>query len=164
MKFTKQELEQEATKFLKETFGMKLLIPIVISNRMKSSLGLFRYYRDTKQPIDIRISKNLLENYSEEDILGTLKHECVHYALFMMGKPHRDGDFWFEQVLRLYNIPRTRTKKYKGLGYEYECTRCGKTIVGRSKGQEKRYITKCCNAEMKYLGETLIGMSAQEGK
>src|SRR5690625_4860603 len=112
-KYTVEWLEAEATKFLKETFGMKLLIPIVISGRMKRTFGLFRYYRHTKQPVDIRISKNLLENYNEEDILGTLKHECVHYALFMMGKPHRDGDFWFEHVLRLYNVPRTRTKRYR---------------------------------------------------
>src|SRR6185312_15873662 len=108
MKYTQKWLEDNAREFLKETFDMDLYIPLVISKQMKSTFGVFRYYPKKREPLDIRISQNLLDNYTEEQILGTLKHECVHYALYMMGKPHRDGDFYFEEVLKIYGIPATR--------------------------------------------------------
>lgn len=159
IKFTQKQLEEEARKFLKEVFDMDLEIPIVISDRMKSAFGMFRHYANRKESIDIRISKNLLKFYSKEEILGTLKHECVHYALYEMGKPYRDGDFWFEQVLRLYNIPRTETKKFKGQAYKYECSDCGRIFIKRRKGFEKSHITSCCNAKIKYAGTVLVGVA-----
>lgn len=162
MKFTEKELEIEARNFLREIFDMDLYVPVVISKQMRSTFGSFRYYKDSNEPIDIRISYNLIENYSREDILGTLKHECVHYALFMMGKPFSDGDYFFEQTLRIYGIPATRTKKYRGKVHVYECDKCKSTFTRKIRRNMKGFLTRCCNSYINYLGEDTIGISAKE--
>lgn len=166
MKYTQKWLEDNAREFLKETFNMDLYIPLVISKQMKSTFGVFRYYPSKNQPLDIRISQNLLDNYTEEQILGTLKHECVHYALYMMGKPHRDGDFYFEEVLKIYNIPATRTKSYVGPGQAYECTECKKVIKRKRRLNHngRGYRSGCCNAPLAYKGKTTIGAAAHSSK
>lgn len=156
MKFTVEELETIANDFLKETFDMELEIPILISERMKSTYGYFKAVRNQKTPIEIRISANLLRYYTEEEILGTLKHECVHYALYMLGKPHRDGDPYFEQTLQAFGIPATGTKAYRGKAHKYECSKCKASFTRKVKRNMSKYISVCCETKIDYVGEVLV--------
>lgn len=109
------EIEKEIKDFLKEVFDLPLTVPVKLNTRTSTSLGLFRYgeYSNGNQKaLSIEMSKRFLEySLSYEDIRGVALHEAVHYALFMLGKDHDDGDEYFEYMLRKHNIPSTQSTK-----------------------------------------------------
>jgi hypothetical protein len=103
-----------ARKFLKETYGLELNIPININSRLSRALGRFRHYPRTGQPLDIEISRSVIENHGEEATIDVLKHELVHYALFTLNKPFADGHPVFENELKRLGVSRTHTYQKKG--------------------------------------------------
>lgn len=67
-------------------------------------------------------------------IVPTLSHELVHYALFKLGKEHRDGQNDFEKELKRIGLPSNYDQKYMGI-YVSRMEEDGKTIA-------KIYISK----------------------
>lgn len=154
------QLVKEAAEFLHKNFDIELNVPVVISKRMKRSFGLFRYEvnrrRNTKKPIDIRMSYEFMKHRSTDEILDVLFHECVHYALFTKGLPHRDGDATFKRTVDRLGISRTRTYKFKGYAYQYTCKDCGMQTKRRMKGYEKRYICGRCRGRFTFDGKVAV--------
>ena len=64
----------------------------------------------------------------------TLSHELVHYALFKLGKEHRDGQNDFEKELKRIGLPSNYNLKYMGI-YVSRIEEDGKMIA-------KIYISK----------------------
>ncbi|MEK4554977.1 SprT family zinc-dependent metalloprotease [Jeotgalicoccus sp. FSL K6-3177] len=153
------ELHSCARKFLAENFGLTLEIPIRISKRMKSKLGVFQIKYQKKQVVskEIVMSHTFLVNNSREIILDVLYHECVHYALYTLKKPYRDSDREFTETLERLGIAKTRSYKYKGQAYLYECRKCSYEFTKRVKGYDKRYICRHCRGRFTYKGTVAAG-------
>ena len=157
-KFTEKELLSIGTDFLKETFDMELLIPMKISRRMKSTFGAFRFNKNTGEPVDIRISGELLKHHEERDIISTVKHECVHYALYMLGKPFKDGEKFFEDTLEMYGIDSTMSKPYKGMSHLYTCTDCDNEFYRVRRIAHNGKHHRCpCGGKLDYAGQFMVG-------
>lgn len=130
--YTKQDLEialaKTAEEYLEETYNLPLTIPIKIDGRLKRSLGAFHAVRNKAtgvgRPKMIKLSKNLIEHYPIKQVMDTLLHELTHYALFMLKKPYRDGEVYFENELHKYGISATQTSGHIGKMYHYTCD-CG---------------------------------------
>ncbi len=149
-----EELYRCADKFLQENFGIELEIPIRLSKRMKSKLGAFQMKLQNKKVVskEIVISDSFLNNNSAETILDVLYHECVHYALYTLKKPYKDSDREFNETLERLGIAKTRTYKYKGQAYLYQCKKCSYQFTKRVKGYNKRYICRHCRGKFIYKG------------
>ena len=150
----KEELHKHADKFLHDNFNLKLEIPVRISKRMKSKLGAFQIKLQGRKVVskEIVMSHTFLINNTEETVLDVLYHECVHYALYTLKKPYRDSDREFIETLERLGISSTRTYKYKGQSYLYECKKCSYQFTKRVKGYNKRYICRHCRGEFIYKG------------
>lgn len=61
-------------------------VPVEINGRLTRAMGRVKYIvasEDVYLPTKIEFARNLIENTSDEDILQVIKHEYVHYFLFM---------------------------------------------------------------------------------
>lgn len=158
MKFSVEELTTIAKEFLQKEYGLPLTVNIEISSKMITTFGTF-YIKSVKERIPkvIRLSKNFVIYQEKEVIIDVLKHELVHYACFMQGKPYKDA--YFKQELARVGSARTRTYTFKGERnrkvYSYECKKCGKNIQARMKGYEKKYVHRNCHGEFKFVGEVI---------
>lgn len=154
LKMTEAQIEQFAREFLMEAYGMKLNIPININGRLKRVLGRYRYLL-SGEPIAIEISKEYLIRGNLEDIKGTIKHECIHYALHQMGKPHKDGTALFESELRKHDSHSTKTISVKMERnynlYKCQCTVHKKIRALHSNGMYHRCSK--CKETLKFIGK-----------
>ena len=151
---TIQRLTDFANNWLQKTYGIKLEIPIEIRSSLKLTLGYFKYKQGEKEPLKITLAAKLFTYYSEEVVYDVLKHELVHYALYMLGKPHKDGHPYFESELKRLGISPTYTHQAKGFFHIYRCSNCNQVTsrrVRRITNLEK-YRSRCCMARLKYDG------------
>jgi SprT-like protein len=86
-------------QYAKEFWDLELNIPIYINGRLTRLLGRFVYNRYDRTETRIELSKDLVDNFKDEDVLDVLKHELTHWALYKLGKPHNDGHTVFENEL-----------------------------------------------------------------
>lgn len=148
------ELERCAENFLRSNFNLELEVPIRISKRMKSKLGVFivKYYGGEAAGSEIVISESFIANNEQAAVLDVLYHECVHYALYKTGQPYRDSDEAFIRTLDRLGISRTRSYRYKGESFLYECRKCRYSFSKNMKGYEKRYRCRSCRGRFIYTG------------
>lgn len=155
---TEYKLTKIAEDFLQKEYGLELTVPIRFNGRLKTALGRAKFTRKGMfadyKPEVIELAKNLMENYTNEEIVDVLKHELVHYACFRLGKPNADGDWYFENELKRLGVVGTGVLKFKGKMHIYACKQCKKTVAQRARKTSKynRYRTGCCKASIVYLG------------
>jgi SprT-like protein len=111
------QLKMYANKFLQENYGMEFIIPLELNSRLRKSCGRFISisYRDGRpsEPKVVELNKYFVENNEPTVVLDVLRHELVHYALFMQGKPNSDGHPVFERELkRLGIVSQSTIDKY----------------------------------------------------
>jgi len=151
-----EQLEYLANDFLLENFNLELSVPVKISGRLTATAGYFQWKikKSTKEriPVNITLSKNLILYYDNKDIIETLYHECVHYALFVLGEPYKDGDHHFESTLTRLGVPRTGTLEHRGKVHLYECEECHKQIQELRRFNTERYSC-ICNGKFRYVKE-----------
>ena len=150
-------LEDIAKDFLMEEFGIKLDIPIEINGRLSRSLGRFICYPKRKESVKIELSKNLLEFYDDDEVLDTLRHECVHYALFELRKPYRDNDKYFIDTCNRLSVGLTETTEHKGLVHVYKCLGCQKEHESVRRFDHTSYRCKTCKQGFEYVSRKVIG-------
>lgn len=152
-----QAVTEYARKFLKSAYDMDLEIPIVINGRLKSVFARFIWRKSDKKPLRLEFSKNYIMYHEPIKILETIKHECIHYALFVKGLPFRDGDSYFEKELVKHGSHSTGTSKYKGKVVVYACPNCDTTYNRKKRyAKNKIYYSHCCKEEILCLGEKII--------
>lgn len=152
---TGRGLTEIARDWLKETYGMELTIPVELNSRITRALGRFQYLSRTKKPVKIEIGTKTIDYYGKEVTLDVLKHELIHYACFVLGKPYRDGEWYFENELVKHGITRTNVFEAKGLRHVYACSSCGmeaNRVRKINPSKLHRYTARCCNAALKYIG------------
>ena len=92
-----------------------------------------------------------------DEILMTLKHELVHYAMFILGKPYRDGDYAFEKELKRLNLTSNHhmnvERNIVTPRHRYECVECGQKIARnrRINVSYKQYVCEC-GGDLDYKG------------
>lgn len=144
-----------AATFLRENYNETLHIPVKRNNRLRSSYGRFILKNNKAYCIDL--AGRLLDYGAEEVIINILKHECIHYALFMKQQPYRDGSPVFEAELKKHGAPETR-KLIVGKFYVLKCDACGnttKTNRKRTIAHPEQYQTACCRAPFQIIGEQI---------
>ncbi|MGM9927595.1 MAG: hypothetical protein ACI35P_06550 [Bacillus sp. (in: firmicutes)] len=176
-------LINEMNRFLYREYNLTLKVPVLVNPRMKTTNGWVKYSRDPYSKkilfhtIQIEFNKSNLLNRSLEYNVGTALHEAVHYACMVRGKPHRDGDAYFESELKRLGLPsnygggrsdgrkqedrQSMRELYKGKMFHYcVCKQCGGYIQHwKRKPSEKelrnlrRYQSRCCRAPIVYKGE-----------
>lgn len=146
---TIEELTEIAKEFLRKNYDITLDIPIIRNNRLRRSQG--RYISTWEGvPIRIEIAGETLTYGATEYILGVLRHELIHYALEVEGEPNDDGHPHFEAELLKHRALSTGTNRV-GLYVEYDCDKCGKTILTWRKRiltHPHCYATVCCTAKL----------------
>lgn len=149
-----RQLEIYADEFLRKNFDLSLDVPLRVSKRMKSKLGVFsiKYNNHKVLSSEIVLSYNFIINNDKEAILDVLYHECVHYALYKKRLPFRDSDPEFINALKRLEISKTRKYKYKGQAFLYECRKCRYQFSKNMKGYEKRYMCGRCHGRFTYKG------------
>lgn len=83
------------------------------------------------EPLGIKISKSLLNDYRDEDIIQTIRHECVHFIVNVYKQENHGHDKIFKQYCRM-------------LGISDETYFTAKSKV------EERYIGKCQKCGYEY--------------
>ena len=149
---TAEELTRHAEDFLVDNYGLTLDIPIVINNRLRSTLGSFVH--SGNEPVCIEIGGQVIKYGADEAILDILRHELIHYALSTLGKPFDDGHPYFEAELRKHSVASTGTNLI-GLYYAANCAACGEIVVSKYKSlldKPDEYSSRCCNAEVLPVG------------
>lgn len=158
---------KKAKIFTKELWNIEFDIPVELSGKMTSMLGYVKYRKNFNAdvPTLMKIASRLVNgDYKEETIDGVILHECCHYALMKLGKPHADGHPVFEAELRRIGASSTRTLHNVGDVHEFCCSKCGKSLGGFNERKTKnllkkindlyRYpISKCCRARITYKGK-----------
>lgn len=155
-------LENEAKYFLAKHFNMELEIPIEINARLIRTMGFFEHSSSSKRPIKISISKRMIACaiiMGEIDVvIDTLRHELVHYALYMDDKEYRDGQLDFEtKIMELgvgssgaTKIDKVKTDKvsrfYRMLPV-YTCTKCNDKVTVRCGLSRGKVMIRCCECE-----------------
>jgi SprT-like protein len=142
------QLKMYANKFLKDNYGMELTVPLELNGRLKTACGRFVYYRNSRTPKKVELNKVFAQNNEPTVVLDVLRHELVHYALFMQGKPHSDGQPCFENELKRLGVVSQKTiDQYKIASrvQVYGCTRCTNEyqMTRRLKHNGKYHSCKC---------------------
>lgn len=156
------EMTTYANNWLKENYNMSLQIPIEINNRLRTSLGRFHSINigGHHKPIKIDMNGKFIKHNTREEILLTLKHELVHYALCVMGLDYHDGDYMFENELNKHSLPsnfhnENVQRHVKMPHHVYTCDSCGCDVKSRQKINTKRYnyTHKHCGGTLTYKGQ-----------
>jgi SprT-like protein len=103
------QLQDFAKKFLKDTYDLELIVPLKLNGRMKTTCGWFRWNKRTRRPVVVELNRFFVENNNSDVVIDVLKHELIHYALFMKGIPHSDGQYEFEQELKRLGVVSQKT-------------------------------------------------------
>jgi SprT-like protein len=148
MKLSIHQLQMYAKKFLKDNYNLDLVVPLQLNGRLNTCKGRFVSYRGTKIPKVIELNKIFVEHNDPAVVLDVLRHELVHYALFMLNKPNSDGHPVFENELkRLGVISQFAIDKYDIVTkcQVYGCSNCKKeyTMARRLSGNGKNHRCKC---------------------
>ena len=156
---SEQTLTIIARNFLQKEFGLELTVPVKVSGRMKDLLGVFYYERDndngSNNPLSIKIAEGLIkEEGREHDVIDTLKHECIHYALCVLGKPFSDGDKEFINTCNRLGVGLTRTTKGFADQHMWDCKHGLKTLCKNNmRYHEKSHRYRKCGCKLTYRGK-----------
>lgn len=145
-----EQIKKYANRFLRREYQIELIIPIVINARLSSTLGQLIYNKTNNRPVRLEFSKRYLINGDIEDIKKVIKHECIHYALFMKKLPYNDGDPYFEEELRKHNSIATDVISFKTLRNVriYKCDCREYTFLQTI---SPKYCTRC-DHDLTYVG------------
>lgn len=137
-------------------------IPVVINNRLKSTLG---WCRKTK----IELSQLILIDPNITD--DTLLHELCHWYCGEIGEDDKDGDKFFEDTLRKVGDSSTESTTFTNGEWKYlyrygvfKCECCNKEIITKDytddrvegKVGNRIKIYNCCSGKMKFSGVRTI--------
>lgn len=170
-----EELKKIMHQFTMENYGVPLNIPVRWDGRLKVTWGLFSvkrlkdsgYYKGKFRrrgeflPETMRISLNrsLLTAKNKDVVVSIAKHEALHFALCVKGKPFLDGEPYFENELRKHGLVSTSVHrndlKVKQRMYVWICTECREIVIQGGKTRKdysKGYQSMCCEAEIQDMG------------
>lgn len=141
---TIRDLYEEAERFLNERYGINLMMPITVAELPDDIQGYYEH-RGTK-PSVIVIARDVMTFGSDEHVYDILRHELVHYAMHVLGRPNRDGDAEFEAELERQGVCHSFTSLL-GRYHMYACSGCSAELPSRKRFSEEQLrviVTACC--------------------
>lgn len=148
-------------------FNMKLEIPVLLTGRLKKSLGRFYYNSALHKPSKLVFNKSFFTNpvYDLATLESVLLHECVHAELFIKRMPFDDFDSTFIKECKRVGATLTgELELIKDVKYVVQCEKCGaeleveKTVFNHI----DEYRTKCCKADL--VNKRIIHLDVKEDK
>ena len=148
-------------------FNMKLEIPVLLTGRLKKSLGRFYYSSAFHKPSKLVFNKSFffILAYDLATLESVLLHECVHAELCIKGMPFDDCDPGFIKECKRVGATLTRELELiKDVKYVVQCEKCGaelevnKTVFNHIDD----YRTKCCKADL--VNKRIIHLDVKEDK
>ena len=170
MKWTTSRIEKIMNEFVDQinnTFDYNapyVDIPIYISNKMTRAMGKFTFISKSNGELvgkDFKFSYKLFENYSDDVIIDTIKHEYLHYLMIIVfGENMKHNEIFKAHCRELgvddgtYFTAQAHTKHKR---YVVHCPTCGELPVERDKLSSffkdiinNNYICSTCkNEELK---------------
>jgi SprT-like protein len=165
MKLSMYQLQMYAKKFLNDTYDMELTVPLELNGRLNTTCGRFistRYRDGRKAPKIVELNKTFVENNEPTVVLDVLRHELVHYALFMLNKPNSDGHPVFEGELKRLGIVSQKTIDQYQIASKkqvYACSDCSNTWKLTRKLRNNGKYHKCnCGGRLVDKGRQLVNV------
>lgn len=163
-----RHLKKMMNNFTLTNYGIPLNIPVVWSNRMRSNLGKFEYKRNRRthevipNSMKIVFNSRLQKTKDRKLVEDIAKHEAIHFALCVLGKPNSDGSQCFEKELRKHDLENTSIIHRKNHGdtiklgvtmrvWVWTCPKCHKICnasYGKTRKDYSRYVSRCCRASL----------------
>lgn len=103
------DLRAFAYDFLDEEYGLPPRVKINLNSSLRNSVG--QLVRGDTIELNTRHVYNAVIFENREEVEDTLKHELVHYALGVLGRPDDDGDPEFEYELARLDIGSSYSTK-----------------------------------------------------
>ncbi|MBS4216398.1 SprT family protein [Neobacillus rhizophilus] len=153
------ELQLMVEKISMEYFGKSFKHKASFNSRLRSTGG--RYLLGTH---NIEINKKYLEQLGEQELIGIIKHELVHYHLHLEGKGYKHRDLDFKTLLKKVGAPRfcnqlpdapKRKRKAKKI-LLYKCTKCSLPYQRRRSIDTSRYVCGSCKGKLEKVKEYLL--------
>ncbi|MFC4802051.1 SprT family protein [Neobacillus sp. GCM10023253] len=153
------ELQLMVEKISMEYFGKPFKHKASFNSRLRSTGG--RYLLGTH---NIEINKKYLEQLGEQELIGIIKHELVHYHLHLEGKGYKHRDLDFKTLLKKVGAPRfcnqlpdvpKRKRKAKKI-LLYKCTKCSLPYQRRRSIDTSRYVCGNCKGKLEKVKEYLL--------
>jgi SprT-like protein len=163
MELTMYQLQSYAKKFLKDNYNLDLVVPLQLNGRLNTTCGRFvsrRYYDGRTEPKVVELNKTFAQNNEPTVVLDVLRHELVHYALFMLNKPNSDGHPVFENELRRLGVVSQNTINQYQIASKkqvYACADC-KTEFKRARKLKNngRYHRCTCGGSLVDMGRKMV--------
>ena len=148
-------------------FDMKLEIPVLLTGRLKKSLGRFYYNSALRKPSKLVFNKSFFTNpvYDLATLESVLLHECVHAELFIKRMPFDDCDSTFINECKRVGATLTgELELIKDVKYVVQCEKCGAEIEVKKTvfNNIDDYRTKCCKADL--VNKRIIHLDVKEDK
>lgn len=133
----KVKMEDYAKNFLEKyyptvvvDFDFRLLDQKLDKNLNGQHTALYSYFGDHDNYIYLSDWMVHASIYCDDFsiVVPTLSHELVHYALFKLGKGHRDGQNDFEKELERIGLPSNYNRKFMAI-HVFRKEESGKTIA-----------------------------------
>lgn len=141
-------------KWLKENYNVTLTHDIKINARLKRAMGRVTY--NTHGIVKIELSESIILDYrlsgDSTNMIGTLKHELIHYALYKLNLPFKDNDKYFMNECKKHNAPLSVNSIIESI-HHYKCSE-GHSITRKRKFNVKNYNC-ACGANLKYTGRKI---------
>lgn len=142
----KETLYQLTNQLSLKFFHKPFLHSVIFNHRLRTTGG--RYLPHQKI---IELNPKYLIEMDEQEFIGIIKHELVHYHLHIEGKgyQHRDPDF--KKLLKETGSPRhcralpSTLQKYK---YIYICNNCDFTYKRMRRVNTKKYRCGRCRGKI----------------
>ncbi|MFD1038353.1 SprT family protein [Virgibacillus byunsanensis] len=116
------------------------------NNRLRTTGG--RYIPAKKL---IELNPKYMIEMDENEYIGIIKHELVHYHLHIEGKGYKHGDQDFKQLLKKTGSPRhckplpSTKKEYK---HTYTCNNCGYVYKRKRRVDIKKFRCGKCGGKL----------------
>lgn len=155
------EFTEYAETFLREHYGITLRVPIVLNGRLRACDGRYCYteYRRGSQvsisPQRVEMAKSYVEINGVEASLPVLRHELIHYALSVTGKPFDDRDQIFIDECRRLDAPLGGEQAGLNKRVVIGCFNCGSVGIDR-KDTTKGYVCGKCRGSLHNCGNIYL--------
>lgn len=97
---------------------------------------------------DIEINPLMLSEFDQENLIGVIRHELVHYHLHVNGQPHQHKDKAFKELLAQVNGARyAPTTSKRIVNYIYECDN-GHRMERQRRVNTRKYVCGKCRGRL----------------
>lgn len=142
------ELQKLVERISLESFGKPFKHRAYFNGRLKTTGG--RYHLKDH---NIDINRKMADVISEDELIGIIKHELVHYHLHLAGYSANHRSKEFKQLLKAVGGSRyaPNLKAKSTIYYFYQCTNCGQIYRRKRWVNISRFVCSKCRGKLKLV-------------